>query len=74
MNFYEFISFAKLFSLAYGGSNITLTEEEGEVVSEILKRMSDDRMDWTSQQRDLYKGMVDFAKEYSKGQQHGQME
>lgn len=70
MDFFEVISFAKLFSLAFGG-NITLTEAELEAAAELLKNMSDARTDWTPQQRDTYRVMVDFAKEYSKEQQHG---
>ena len=71
MDLYEFISLAKLFSQVFGGNRFTISEAELEAASEALKNLSFNREDWTPQQREMYKSMVDFAKECSKGNQHG---
>lgn len=71
MNFYEFISLAKLFSRVFGGNNnFTVTDAELDAASEALKNLSYNRTDWTPQQREIYKALVDFANECSKGNPH----
>ena len=72
MNFYEVISLAKLFARVFdGNSSITLSEAELEAASELLKELGDNRQDWTPQQRETYKALVDFGKEDLKRQRHG---
>ncbi len=68
MNFSDMISFAKLFYVTVGGSqNMSLTSGEMETACETLKHMSEQRNDWNQEQKELYKLMVDFVKEKTKG-------
>lgn len=68
MTLYEMICFAKLFAVATGKEpKDTLTSQELEIGSEALKKLADQRLDWTKEQKDLYKMLVDAAKELSKG-------
>lgn len=72
MDFYEAISLAKIFAQIMGGNNsITITDAELETAAKLLKDMGNNRQDWSPQQKETYKAMVDFAKENSKGQKHG---
>ena len=60
----EQICVYKLFCAAMGmmdKRNISNTEME--IACETLKRMADQRFDWTDQQKNTYKFLVDFAKE-----------
>ena len=65
MTFFDMVSFAKLFSRVAGG-NMTMSDAEMEAASEVLKKFADRNSNWTPMQRDLYKIMVDAAKENSK--------
>lgn len=65
MNFYEALCFAKLFERAIGGQ-VSMSEIEKEVACESLKRMADQRNDWTEEQKNYYKMMVDFSKNIGK--------
>lgn len=70
-SFFEAISLAKLFSRTIGGNNnMTLSDAELEAAAELLKRLGDDRQDWSVQEKETYKTMVDFAKETSKSDWH----
>ena len=71
-NFFEVISLAKLFSRTIGGNNnISMSDVEFEAAAELLKKLGSDRQDWTTQEKEIYKAMVDFAKETSKSDWHG---
>lgn len=65
MNFFEIISLAKVFSQISNG-NMTLSELELETASRALKQLGDNRQDWSTQQKEIYKSMVDYAKNISK--------
>ena len=68
---FEALSLAKLFSRTIGGNNnMTLSDAELEAAAELLKRLGDDRQDWSVQEKETYKTMVDFAKEISKSDWH----
>lgn len=70
--FFEFISLAKLFSRTIGGNNnMTISDAELEAAAELLKKLGDDRRGWSTQDKETYKAMVDFAKETSKSDWHG---
>lgn len=70
MTFFDIISFAKLFSQVAGG-NITISDSEMEAAARILKELGGNAPNWTPMQRELYKSMVDAAKEGSRGQKNG---
>ena len=65
MNIFEMMSFAELFSKAMGG-RINMSDAEIEAGSQVLKNMAEQRCDWTEEQKELYKLMVDYAKENKK--------
>ncbi len=65
MDFYELISVAKLFSSVMQGKSISMSSKEMDVACEALKKATDNRQDWTWEQKKLYKAMVDYAKDNS---------
>lgn len=67
MNFSDMISFAKLFYVTIGGAqNMSLTSDKKEAACGVLKHIAEQRNDWNEEQKELYKTMVDFAKEKTK--------
>ena len=67
MNFFEMLCFAKLFSAVMQGNPIrSISSMELDAASEALKQITDQRQDWTQEQKEIYKMMVDCAKEQSK--------
>lgn len=67
MNFYDILSVAKLFAIATGNANhITMSSTELEIASETLKKLADERRDWTTEQKEYYKLLVDYIKEQTK--------
>ncbi|MBR3095871.1 MAG: hypothetical protein IKH12_09805 [Clostridia bacterium] len=68
MNFYEMMCFAKVYSVVMGlSSPMTVSKQEIDVVFELLKRNTDNRPDWTHEQKETYKMMVDFVKHQIEG-------
>ena len=70
MDLYEMFSFAKLFSQVIQGQ-MQLSDSELEAASKVLKELGDNNPNWTDEQKRYYKNMVDFTKEYTKGQRNG---
>lgn len=70
MTFFDMISFAKLFSQVASG-NMTMSDAEMEAAANMLKELGGNAPNWNTMQRELYKSMVDAAKEYSRGQKNG---
>lgn len=67
MSVYEQLCLTKLIYIAMGMMDKdTISSSEMEIACESLKHMADQRHDWTDKQRDLYKLLVDCAKEASK--------
>ena len=54
---------AKLFSLAMGYSSVRPTKVELEVATEVIKKMVDNNLNLNQQQKEMYKFMLDIAKE-----------
>lgn len=70
MTFFDMISFAKLFSQVVSG-NMAMSDAEMEAAAKVLKELSGNAPNWNPTQRELYKVMVDAAKETSRGQKNG---
>lgn len=70
MEFFEILSFAKLFSQVSSG-NITMSDLELETAAKLLKDLGDNAPNFTPAQREIYKMMVDMAKDNSKGHRNG---
>lgn len=65
---YELISFAKTFSkFFYLDRNVFITKEEQKAAVEVLKKLADNCNNWTQEQKDRYKALADFAKEFAEG-------
>ncbi len=62
MNIYELMSVAKLFSQAMGGQ-VTTSYAEQDMALRILKEMASYRQDWTEEEKEFYKLMVDYGRE-----------
>ena len=62
MNIYELMSVAKLFSQAMGGQ-VTTSYAEQAMALRILKEMASYRQDWTEEEKEFYKLMVDYGRE-----------
>ena len=62
MNIYELMSVAKLLSQAMGGQ-VTTSYAEQQMALRILKEMANYRQDWTEEEKEFYKLMVDYGKE-----------
>ncbi len=50
---------------------MNMSDAEMEAATEVLKQMGDNAPNWNPDQKELYKAMVDAAKESSRGQQNG---
>ena len=61
MTINEILLFAKILAFASGDRSVTVTDLDKEMATEALKRMADQRMDWTEQQREQYKLLVGFV-------------
>lgn len=61
MTINEILLFAKILAFASGDRSVTVTDLDKEMATEALKRMADQRMDWTEQQREQYKLLVEFV-------------
>ena len=70
MTFFDMISFAKLFSQVASG-NMTMSDAELEAAAKVLKELGGNAPNWNPMQRELYKSMVDAAKEDSRGRKNG---
>ena len=64
--FSEFLSFAKVFALALGNNQITITEAERESAFECLKSMADQSSSWSQADKEYYKMMVDLGNQLTK--------
>lgn len=64
MNFFEALCFVKFCDVAFGRiPHHEMSEAELEVAIEVLKKLADNRNDWTRQDKETYKVLIDFAKE-----------
>ena len=59
MTINEILLFAKILAFASGDRTVTVTDLDKKMATEALKRMADQRYDWTEQQREQYKLLVD---------------
>ena len=57
----EILLFAKILAYASGDRTFTVTDIDKKMAAEALKRMADQRMDWTLEQREQYKMLVDVV-------------
>lgn len=64
LTFGEMIGFAKVYSVCLGAlSPSTVSKQEKELAVEAMKKIADDRRDWTEEQKMLYKALADYVKE-----------
>lgn len=68
MTMFDAMSLAKLYYSAMTGKMLA-SDIEKEAACRALKQMAEQRWDWTNEQKEFYKLMVDFVKEQSQGEQ-----
>ena len=49
MTINEILLFAKILAFAFGDRSVTVTDLDKKMAADALKRMADQRMDWTEQ-------------------------
>ena len=63
MSFYELICFTKVYNAAFGfAPRTSVSKEEINITFEVLKKMADNRLGWSQEQKEIYKLLVDFVK------------
>lgn len=63
MTFYQLTCYTKIYNAAMGDiDRRSVTQQEIEVAIEVLKKLADERDDWTDEQKELYKSIADIAK------------
>ena len=63
MTIEEMLIVAKSVAYLMGDRTITITELEKDTACLMLKRIADQKMDWSEQQRRQMKDLVDYCKE-----------
>ena len=58
----EMMLCAKIFAYAMGDRSISMTQLEKDEALALLKRMTDQRWDWTEQQKTQFKTWIDLCK------------
>ncbi len=63
ISFYELTCFTKVSNAAFGiCSSTSISKAEFDIAFEVLKKLTDNRCDWTQEQKEQYKLLVDFVK------------
>ena len=62
MNINEILLFAKILAYVSGDRSVTITDIEMEMAADALRRLADQRVDWTQEQREQYKAMVSIIR------------
>ncbi len=62
----EMLGFAKVYSAVFGlSSPMSVSRYDKDLAAEAMKKMADNLNDWTHEQKESYKLLVDFVKEQS---------
>jgi hypothetical protein len=64
MSITEILIFAKILAAVSGDRTITVTSVEKRIAADALKRIADQRFDWTQGQREQYKMLVDVVAQF----------
>ena len=66
VTFEEMLCFAKVYSIFLGmASPSSVSRHEKDLAIEAMKKMADNRNDWTQEQKDVYKAIADLVKNQS---------
>lgn len=72
MNFYEMMCLYKIMAVVFDAKpNTSLRQNEIDVAAELLKKLADDTPNWTHNDKENYKLLVDFVKENTKANLRG---
>lgn len=63
MTITEILIFAKILALVSGDRSVKVTDVEKKIATDALRRIADQRMDWTQEQREQYKKLVDVVEQ-----------
>ena len=60
----EIICFTKVYNAAFGITpRSSVSKQEIDVAFEVIKKLADNRYDWSQQQKDIYKILADYCKQ-----------
>ena len=63
ISFYELACFSKVYTAALGMCPCaSISKAEFDIAFEVIKKLTDNRFDWTQEQKENYKLLVDFVK------------
>ena len=65
MTINEILIFSKILAYVSGDRSFTVTDVEKKIAADALRRIADQRLDWTEQQRAQYKVWVDAVEQFS---------
>ena len=66
VTFEEMLCFAKVYSIFLGmASPSSASKREKDLAVEAMKKMADNRNDWTQEQKEIYKAIADLVKNQS---------
>ena len=63
MNITEILIFAKILAAVSGDRTVRVTSVEKKIAADVLRRMADQRFNWTQTQREQYKMLVDVVEQ-----------
>lgn len=63
MNITEILIFAKILAAVSGDRTVMVTSVEKKIAADVLRRMADQRFNWTQAQREQYKMLVDVVEQ-----------
>lgn len=59
---FELVSFLKVFSAYFDKKDISISKEERKAAYDLLKKVADNRKDFTQEQKEQYSALVEYEK------------
>ena len=63
MNPEEVLSITKIIACFFGDKTVVITDFDKKVACDALKKMADNKYNWTSQQKESYKMLVEYLEQ-----------
>ena len=59
---FELVSFLKVFSAYFDKKEVSISKEEGKAAYDLLKKVADNRKDFTQEQKEQFSDLVEYGK------------